>query len=122
MCFYVLNPNDTVLYVFFNLQLRNAPGLLRHDHAIMVRWFTSNALPSMDIGDGNQSFFYIKMIGFQLSLPIYSCFSYCFTIATTHASSNVVCIITLWFVLLKFQIHIVWHDLQCFSFNKINCS
>ncbi|KAM7471839.1 hypothetical protein LguiA_010022 [Lonicera macranthoides] len=32
-------------------KLRNAPGLLRHDHAIMVRWFISNACPSVDIGD-----------------------------------------------------------------------
>ncbi|XP_059640934.1 dihydrolipoyllysine-residue acetyltransferase component 2 of pyruvate dehydrogenase complex, mitochondrial-like [Cornus florida] len=32
-------------------KFRNVPGLLRHDHAILVRWFSNGARPSIDIRD-----------------------------------------------------------------------
>ena len=39
-------------YPFFFLQLRNAPNFLRHEHTILVRWFSNNAQPSIGKRDG----------------------------------------------------------------------
>lgn len=39
---YSFNDIDILAY---NLQSRSVPCLLRHDHAILVRWLSSDALP-----------------------------------------------------------------------------
>ncbi|KAA8521992.1 hypothetical protein F0562_012694 [Nyssa sinensis] len=37
-------------------KFRNAPGFLRHEHAILVRWFSNGVRPSIDIGDDISKF------------------------------------------------------------------
>lgn len=40
------------LFLFFFLQLRNVPNFLRHEHSILVRWFSNGTQPSIGKRDG----------------------------------------------------------------------
>ncbi len=41
-----------MIFILCFLQLRNAPNFLRHEHTILVRWFSNNAQPSIGKRDG----------------------------------------------------------------------
>lgn len=62
--------SNFVLYSF-SLQFRNAPNLLRHDHALLVRCFSHNAQPTT--GKKNECLYcviYICVYVFQVFLCI----------------------------------------------------